>query len=103
MCLLLAAKFAVVCCCQEYNALEGSCPLKTRAAILAGEYHQRTRDFFFFFINPCHLLFPISLVLTILSVKGYKAHIPHLELKLPYEGKEERPVQNSAVRRWGLK
>lgn len=54
-CLLLTANSAVVCCSEEYSALEGNCPLRT---IPAGECHKWTRGVFF--LNPCHLLFPIS-------------------------------------------
>uniref|UniRef100_A0A2K6SST8 Uncharacterized protein n=1 Tax=Saimiri boliviensis boliviensis TaxID=39432 RepID=A0A2K6SST8_SAIBB len=45
-CLLLAANSAAVCCSEEYGALEGSVPFKTKNHC-PGCPHKRSRDFFF--------------------------------------------------------
>lgn len=90
-CLLLTANSAVVCCSEEYSALEGNCPLRT---IPAGECHKWTRGVFFFFLIPATFSSPFLLKSSESPALLHSPLLFLLQKKVPSEAKD-RPTQNS--------
>lgn len=107
-CLLLAANSAAVCCSEEYGALEGSVPFKTKNHC-PGCPHKRSRDFFFF--KSLLLFLLIGTHKTVLIQKGYEIHVllQSLWFLLEHEVSSKQkgrsssePCRYRASGKWGL-